>query len=153
MSYYYSVMQICKEFYKIPLLVGNCLGKTLFTAVPGSREPAVGPIHSCSGTFRTTALSLRLLEASYPVLPGSGSLKLRPLKGVVLPGWGRGQTENRGVELPFPVWSHPIREGRSRDQRAVSPSLMPIPPLSVPGGMSYSLSGSKALILVRFASK
>lgn len=75
---------------------------------------------------------------------GGQNLELRLLKGVVSPRRGRGQTENWVVELPFPVWSHPILEGRTRDQQAVSPFPMLIPLLSVPGSI-YFLVGKQSI--------
>lgn len=120
MSCYYSVMETCKGFYKSPLLVRNCLSKSSSHGIPSFPRARSG-LHSFhSGTFRTAVPCLCLLEAYS--WAGQNLSSPVPREGAWSHKGGGVTKQNWGVELPFPIWSHPIREYRSRDQRAVSPS-------------------------------
>lgn len=76
--------------------------------------------HHSLGTFRSVPLQPqgRLLR---PARVGISRAPSWTLEGRGLTGAGACRTQNWGVKLPYPVWSRPIREGGSRDQRAVSP--------------------------------
>lgn len=119
---------------------GHCLGRTFFTAHLNSQElawPLLLPARLPSEwpPFPLPPLRPAARHLSNPAPP----------KGRGLTDRGGAKAENWGVELLFPVWSRPIREGGSRDQPAVSPSPLPVPPLPAPGGDVLRLFGKQSI--------